>query len=233
VSTTSVILVRHGESVVTVRQVVGGLGTCEGLSALGVRQAEALRDRLADDKPSIDALWSSTLPRAVQTAEIIAPVLGVDEIVTDAELVEQWHGEAEGLGFTEARRRYEFFDMRAEPDRTFAPGGESLRRFHDRVAAALARMVDGHAGQTVLVVCHGGVIDVAFRTFLRLGLQSPFNLWTVNTSLSEFVVPNGGEHVGLPDGADIASVSAPVPVLRRYNDAAHLIGLPARTPVAS
>jgi probable phosphoglycerate mutase len=233
VPTTTVLLVRHGESVVTVRQVVGGLGTCEGLSALGVRQAEALRERLTQEQIPVDMLWSSTLPRALETAQILAPALGGTAVSTDAELVEQWHGDAEGLSFAEARRRYEFFDMRAEPDRTFAPGGESLRDFHHRVASALARLVHAHVDQTVLVVCHGGVIDVAFRVFLRLGLQTPFNLWTVNTSITEFVVPHETMPGPAIEGADIASVSASLPILRRYNDSAHLLGLPQRTPVAS
>ena len=65
---TRVILIRHGESVVTVRRVLGGPRTCVGLSDLGKLQAEKLRDRLASTKEiSADVLISSGYPRALET----------------------------------------------------------------------------------------------------------------------------------------------------------------------
>lgn len=224
VPTTQLLLVRHGESNVTVRQVVGGMGTCTGLSPLGVRQAEALRDRLAVEGCTVDGLWASTLPRAIQTAQIVNEALGVPDIATDAALVEHWHGEAEGMAFADVRARYRLFDMRTQPDRPLAPGGESLRAFHERAAGALGRVVAACHGRRVMVVCHGGVIDVAFREYLRLGLTTHVDLWTLNTSITEFALPDATEPTdafGAPRG----------PQLRRYNDAAHLAGLPARTPI--
>ena len=77
----------------------------------------------------------------------------------------------------------------------------------------LRRIEVEHEGATVLAVCHGGVIDAAFRTYLAIGLSDAFDLWTLNTSLTEFVITK----------SDVP------PQLRRYNDAAHLTGLPAKT----
>jgi len=76
---TRLILVRHGESEVTVRRVIGGPRSCTGLSPLGVQQAERLRDRLAEtgELAAATALFASEYPRAVETAEIIAPTLGL------------------------------------------------------------------------------------------------------------------------------------------------------------
>ena len=62
-------------------------------------------------------------------------------------------------------------------------------------------------------MCHGGVIDAAFRHYLSIGISGTFDLWTLNTSLTEFVVAEEGAR----------------PQLRRYNDAAHLAGLPLKT----
>ena len=73
---TTITLVRHAESNVTVSQIVGGELTCTGLSELGVRQAERLRQRLQLEGTTADVVLSSPLPRARETAEIIAPVLG-------------------------------------------------------------------------------------------------------------------------------------------------------------
>ena len=209
---TTIILVRHAESNVTVSQIVGGERTCSGLSELGVRQGERLRERLHDEGMTADVVLSSPLPRARQTAEILAPVLGAPiEYVADLE--EHRPGEADGCPFVDFADRFGLFDFRAELDRPFAPGGETTREFHDRVIASLRRIEAEHQGSTMFAVCHGGVIDAAFRFLLSIGIATPFDLWTLNTSLTEFVVAAGGTRTQL----------------RRYNDAAHLAGLPAKT----
>ncbi|MEO5838592.1 MAG: histidine phosphatase family protein [Acidimicrobiales bacterium] len=209
---TKIILVRHAESNVTVSQIVGGELTCTGLSELGVRQAHRLRDRWRHEGATADVVLSSPLPRARQTAEIVAPVLGQPiEFIPDLE--EQRPGEADGCPFVEFDERFGMFDFRAEPDRPLAPGGETLREFHERVVACLQRIEVEHSGTTVIVMCHGGVIDAAFRHYLSIDISGKFDLWTLNTSLTEFAVAEAGAR----------------PQLRRYNDAAHLAGLPAKT----
>ncbi len=211
-TSTRLILVRHGESQVTVRQVVGGERTCTGLSPLGVRQAEALRDRLRREGPwRLDALVTSTLPRAYETAAIIGTAFDIGPAERDPELVEHRPGDADGVAFADFADRFEAFDLRAHPDRRLASGGESLNEFHDRVVAAFAHIEERFAGGTVMVVCHGGVIDIMFRTYLGVGMQAPFDLWTLNTSVTEFVR------------------RSPRWLLRRYNDTAHLAGLPDKT----
>jgi probable phosphoglycerate mutase len=64
-----------------------------------------------------------------------------------------------------------------------------------------------------VVACHGGVIDAAFRQLLNTPPIGAFALYTLNTSITEFSRPSTGQVV-----------------LLRYNDAAHLAGLPAETP---
>jgi 2,3-bisphosphoglycerate-dependent phosphoglycerate mutase len=212
VNATRILLVRHAESNVTVNQVVGGELTCTGLSPLGLRQAERLRDRLLLERATADVLLSSPLPRARQTADIIGSALGAP-IEFVPELEEHRPGEADGCPFVDFPERFGMFDFRAEPDRPFAPGGETLREFYDRVVALLGRIEDQHLGATIVAVCHGGVIDAAFRHYLSIGISGAFDLWTLNTSLTEFAIAKPGGR----------------PQLRRYNDAAHLAGLPSKT----
>jgi probable phosphoglycerate mutase len=212
ISTTRLLLVRHGESNVTVRQVVGGERTCDGLSPLGVRQAEALRERFSrGDEVPVDVLIASTLPRAEETAQILSPGLGDLPVRTESELVEHRPGEADGIRFADFGARFGMFDPREEPDRPLAPGGESLRQFYVRVRTAIDAVVREHLGATVCIVCHGGVIDNAFRDLLGVGLEAPFDLWTLNTSITELRLRDDRW------------------TLLRYNDAAHLAGLPDRT----
>lgn len=215
-ASTTLTLVRHGESEVTVRQVFGGELSCTGLSPLGVQQAEALRDRLdRTGELSIEHLWASTLPRAVETAQVIASALGDPMLHTDADLQELRPGpEADGTPFGEYEERFGLFDQWDEPLRPIAPGGESLAEFHHRVERSLSSVASKANGQSVLIVCHGGVIDGAFRSLL--GYRHPVGLFSLNTSITQFQRVADGKSPGHW-------------TLVRYNDAAHLEGLPPKT----
>ena len=218
IAATSIVLVRHGESEVTVRRVIGGPRTCSGLSELGRRQAGALHDRLvAGGELTPTLLLSSGYPRAIQTAEAIAPALGLP-IVVDEALGEHDPGpDCDGLGFADFVDRFGMPDWESDPYAVTFPGGETVAEFHHRVGRAISRLVVEHAGGAIVVVCHGGVVDAAFRYLLRLPMTSGFDLHTLNTSLTEFRrVPTEGR----PSRWRLV----------RYNDAAHLVGLPAETP---
>jgi probable phosphoglycerate mutase len=212
---TRLVLVRHGESNATVARVIAGMRTCSGLSPLGIRQAEALRDRLAStgELGVVDNLLSSTMPRALETAEVLAPAFGDLVVERVADLREHDPGEADGLTFDAYVERYGVPDPERDAYVPISPGGESLAAFHLRAATALHGIARALAGRTVVVVCHGGIVDAALRSFLGLGLVGGFELWTRNTSLTELAL--------LPTGRWR---------LVRYNDSAHLAGLPDATP---
>ncbi len=211
---TRLVLIRHGESQAAVEGVVAGARGCTGLSDLGRRQAEALRDRLADTGELVaDVLVSSTLPRAIETAEVIAPALGAGEILQVHELCELQPGECDAITWEEYDERYGV-DMKANPYRPIAPGGESLAEFNVRVGKALALLADEHEGRSVVVACHGGVVVGSMVSFLGLPAQRPLvvELPVTNTSITEWERRAGA---GVP----------PPWRLLRYNDAAHLGGV--------
>src|SRR3954469_17682935 len=86
---TRLVLIRHGESVSTVERRIGGIRTCGGLSPLGFKQAEALAARLTrTGEIKAEVLLASTMLRALQTAEIIAPALGELPVLSEAGLCE-------------------------------------------------------------------------------------------------------------------------------------------------
>jgi broad specificity phosphatase PhoE len=211
---TRVLLVRHGESNVTVRRVVGGPRTCDGLSELGRRQAEALRDRFArEGTPKVDRLVASAYPRAIQTAEVLDRVLGRTVEVVEGFGEHDPGPDCDGVSFDEFVRRYGTPDWESDPHAVTFPGGETIAEFQLRVGAALRQTVEASSGQTVLVVCHGGVIDTIVRLALRTAPTGLFELHTKNTSITELVRLSAGRWR-----------------LERYNDAAHLVGLPEATP---
>ena len=209
---TRLVLIRHGESNVTVRGVIGGPRSCDGLSDLGRQQAERLLDRLsATGELASTALISSAYPRARETAEIIQPSIGLD-IEIDAAFGEHDPGpECDGLPYQEFIDTHGTPDWGGDPHGVVFPGGETVADFHHRVAGALSKTLRQHAGGVIVVVCHGGVIEAAFRYIVRFP-AAPFDLHSLNTSLTEFAQTHPGRWR-----------------LVRYNDAGHLAGLPGGT----
>ena len=204
---TRLVLVRHGEAQAHLDGVVAGPKGCTGLSDLGRRQATALRDRLAStgELTGATVLYASILPRAVETAEIIAPALGSLDIQQDCELCELHPGECDGITWSEYDARY-----RVTPwygDRVMSPGGESWVDFMARTARALTALVERHPGETVVVACHGGVIIGSMVCGLGLDGADDRGLHPENTSLTEWTCSRDRWR------------------LRRFNDAAHLTGL--------
>jgi probable phosphoglycerate mutase len=209
---TRLVLIRHGESRVAVDRIVGGMRGDRGLTPLGVTQSSLLRDRLlaSQEFGPVDVLISSVLPRAVETAEIIAPAFGFSpsHVVKDSDLHELSPGEADGLTWDEFEKVFGDPGMRQNPYARIAPGGESIAEFQLRVGRAFAQVAADHDGQTVVIACHGGVIDTSMVLFLglpRFGTLAEFH--TANTSITEW----------WRDGTD-----GPWRLVR-YNDSAHLL----------
>ena len=208
------ILIRHGESNATVQRIIGGPISCTGLSELGRQQAGALAGRLArTGEIAANRLIASTYARAVETAEILAPALGGLPVEQIYELGEHFPGPVcDGLTFGEFVERYGNPEWNGNPYDVTFPGGETLGAFHHRVAEAIHSIVTTSAHDTVVIVCHGGVINVIVRELLRAPVTRGFELYTVNTSLTEFV-----------------DAEPTTWRMLRYNDSAHLEGLPRET----
>lgn len=212
---TRLVFIRHGESQVFVDRIVGGLVACNGLSDLGRRQASALRERLSATREldPVDLLVASTMPRARETAEIIAPAVGALPVVEDEAFCERHPGEADGMSYDDAIAKYGYDDFEDDPSIALSPGGESWIEFHMRVGSAVRRVAAEHADRTIVIACHAGVIDAAIRGLLDLPMVGGFELFTQNTALSELVLVPARER------------RTERWRLLRYNDAAHLAGL--------
>ena len=218
--TTNLYLIRHGEAHSNVESVIGGMNGDLGLTERGVRQAQALAERLRGGEITPDVLYASTLPRARQTAEYVAEALGMP-ITWDDDLHELRPGQADGLHVDEARERFEGFKhFLHEAYMPVAPEGESWGSFQMRVSAALERLVTLHKDQTIMLVTHGGVIEVSFLHFLELGPQARQRLafharntaitrwrrWESSSGRVEWqlVVHNDHRHLVALDAADAA-----------------------------
>lgn len=185
---THLYFVRHGQAVVNVTGAMGGPRGDTGLTMLGRAQAVRLRDRLSTGEIRADILLASSLPRARETADIVAPALGLP-VLLDDELQELRVGpEADGLSKDEYTRRFGWTDIVVNPLTPVDPGGESWARFMLRVGETITRIAEEHRGKTVFIVCHGGVIDGSFVHFFGLNAHEfpRARFHTTNTSLTHW-----------------------------------------------
>ena len=186
-SGTRLLMIRHGESRANAEGLAGGPLGDGGLTELGRRQAVALRDRLlmSAELDGTSAFYTSTLPRAIQTAEIIAEALGDLVAIPDAELCEIGVGEGDGLSWTAFVERFGAPDWALDPFAVTAPGGESLMGFYERCRQAIARLVERHPGQLVVLVVHGGFIEQAMKVYQGLEGQVRLKPRIENCSMTE------------------------------------------------
>jgi probable phosphoglycerate mutase len=207
---TRVVLVRHGESFATVDRYIGGLRSCKGLTDLGKAQAKALGERLArTSELNVDAVVSSSYPRAKQTADIYAPFIGHADIDVRPGFGEHDPGPVcDGMKFDDFVAQYGRPDFNGDPNAVVFPGGETLAQFHARVIAAFQELERDYRGKTVMVTCHGGTIDALLRHCLQTSQTGRFEVYTKNCSLTELFRPR--ENIWR---------------LLRYNDHAHLADL--------
>lgn len=204
---THLVLVRHGEAVCNVSGVCGGRIGCEGLTDRGRHQVEALRDRLlaTGELAGADALYASILPRAIETAELLAPALAargadgepgpIPPVGVDCGLCELHPGEADGLTWDVFSERFATIDWDVDPGQPIAPGGESWTGFVNRVSATLDVLAARHPGQLVVAACHAGVVEASLLAKLPVagGLAGArLQLRTRHASMTSWEIE--GEH---------------------------------------
>lgn len=183
-SPTRLLAIRHGETEWNSEQrFQGHLNSV--LNREGLAQAAALGERLARER--FDLLISSDLGRALQTAGAVAQRTGHD-IVVDARLRERNMGIFQGLTPQEVRAHYpdDYARHSANDPDYVIPGGESMRQLFERSVACFADLAERHAGMTLAVVTHGGVLAMLYRHATAMPLEAPRNFPLHNTGVSRF-----------------------------------------------
>jgi probable phosphoglycerate mutase len=215
---TRIVLLRHGEAVCNINGVVGGARGCTGLTELGREQVAAVADRLTvtGELRGTGALYSSTLPRAIETAELLRPFLGDGRltITQDRALRELDPGQADALTWRQVIEQFGVPEWDTDPGCLIAPGGESWTGFVGRVAGALQALAERHPGQLVVAAVHAGVIEAAMISFLQIPPEAHRRGWArvLHASLSEWEWVPGEARWVLLRFNDACGVPGPVPV---------------------
>ena len=179
---THFVLIRHGETAWNVEHRLQG-HTDIPLNECGQWQAQQAAHALTAI-PFV-AIYSSDLLRAKATAEIIAAEHELAVSLMPA-LRERHYGVFEGLCTDDIAAQYPAAYaawQTREPDYVI-PGGESLCDLYNRVCAAFSQIVAHHAGQTIGLVAHGGVLDCLYRFINQLPLSTPRDFSLHNASLN-------------------------------------------------
>lgn len=167
---TRIFVVRHGETEWNRAKTYQGQMDSP-LSALGIKQAQAVASALRDEK--IDVIYCSDLGRAFHTAQIVSEPHGL-VVITDRRLRERHLGVFQGLKNDEMVAKYadDVAKYRSGDPDHIIPGGESSRQRYERSITCLQDIVAKHPGENILIVTHGGVV----RGFLEMVLHLPTNV---------------------------------------------------------
>ena len=188
------ILVRHGQSTWNREHRIQGQ-LDPPLSDEGRHQVELLGRRLAGRH--LAGFYASDLKRAFETAEAIGAFVDLIPEPTPG-LREIYLGDWEGLRTDEIAERFPdaWARWRQEPDWDLVPGGEGAARFEARVIATLDEILDRHSHGDVLVVTHGGVIQVALHRVIGRPSRGLFPFKIQNASISLIEVRRGRMVIG-------------------------------------
>lgn len=186
---TRLIVVRHGETAWNVdTRIQGHLDI--PLNATGLWQARQLGDALAGE--AISAIYTSDLLRARKTAQAVADATGA-ALVDEPGLRERAFGSFQGRTFAEIEAEHPEQARRwRQRDPDYAPdGGESLRVLRERVIDTTHRLAARHPGELVLLVTHGGVLDVLYRAATRQDIQAPRTWQLGNAAINRLLWTHG------------------------------------------
>jgi 2,3-bisphosphoglycerate-dependent phosphoglycerate mutase len=150
-----------------------------GLSELGRRQAEALATWLVPEE--LDAIYTSPMRRAVETATPVGEALGLTVTADDA-LAEY---DADAMAYIPIE------ELRAAGDPRWMEVPDDIAGFQSRVVGGVDRLAAAHPSQRVALICHGGVINVVVSAVLGVGPQMLF--LPAYTSISRVLVASTGQ----------------------------------------
>lgn len=175
----NLLVIRHGQSEADILNVIEGRADFE-LTELGKKQAGLMADWVKSHF-QVDKIFSSPLKRAEQTANLLSVKTNI-EVLYDDELMEFQNGLIAGLSREEANEKY------PEPfikyPHTELYNMESMIQFRMRAETALSKIInENNPDYTIAIVGHGGIINMLFRSFLELPVNTRISLATGDTGI--------------------------------------------------
>jgi broad specificity phosphatase PhoE len=176
------------------------------LDEVGKKQAEVSAKRVAEWQ--LNAIYSSPLRRAMETAQSLARPIGL-EVRTLPDIIDIDYGQWQGLSPEEAEAKDGGLYQKwlRNPHQVSFPGGESLAEVRDRAAAAIDKLIAQHNKETIALVSHKVVCQVMVLSLLGLELSHFWDVVQDVCAVNYFEVRGG------------------IPSALLINDTCHLEGL--------
>ena len=199
---TRILAIRHGETAWNVdTRIQGQLDI--GLNDTGRWQAQRTAQALAHE--DIAAVYSSDLSRAFETAQTIAKALsarGALKVVPHLGLRERHFGHFQGKTWAEIEAHWpDDARLWRQRDPSWSPvEGESLLQLRERIAQCVHALAQQHKGEQIVLVAHGGVMDVLYRLATGQSTQAPRTWHLGNAAINRLLwTPQGLSLVGWGD----------------------------------
>lgn len=186
---TEFIIVRHGETAWNAAGIIQG-HLDSPLNEEGLAQALLVGERLGHE--NFDAFYCSDLGRARQTAQPLADRRGTLPILSPA-IRERHLGVFQGLNSAQCQEKYpeDYRRFHERDPEHVVPQGESIRQLYERAGGFLVDLAKRHVSQRVVIVTHGGVLDVLHRFVRGMPLGQPRDFTVYNASLNHIAHNNG------------------------------------------
>lgn len=197
------LVIRHGQSIADIEDRFEGRADFE-LTDLGVEQAKRVSNWVKEHHRPDDII-SSPLKRASMTAQIVSEKCGVTVTFED-EIMEWNNGLLAGLKREVGMKKFPLPSGGRKPHDTYAET-ESYIQFRARAETFLSKLLSENSGASekrICIVSHGGFINMLFRSFLRLPVDTDISvasgdtgvhLWRVNDNDRRVIFTNYQEHI--------------------------------------
>ena len=197
------ILVRHGQTDWNRQMRYQGQSDIE-MNETGIWQVTQAAERLASEK--IDFIYSSDLKRARQTAKIIASKHNMVESIQESPLLREMNfGDFEGMHFSQMDRKYRLIfsadpSWRSSGPNVRVPNGESIADLGTRIDEFIKTVEQHELEETVLIVAHGGPLQVLICQLLGIGLERWWQIRLSGASVSILETYPQGASITLING---------------------------------
>lgn len=184
---TTIFLIRHGQTEYNRMGLLQGRGIDAPLDSTGLEQSQAVARHLRQEK--VGQIFTSSLSRAINTAQIIAEELQLEIGGCYKDLDEMDFGTAEGRDFTEVNDELQFLYkqwQKGDFDTGFE-SGESPLQVLERANACMMNIIREHEGEHIVFVIHGRLIRIILSHWLGIGLQRMHEIQHANTSVNKLI----------------------------------------------
>jgi probable phosphoglycerate mutase len=205
---TRILAIRHGETAWNVETRLQGHLDIP-LNDTGLLQADRLA-RALTGRETVNAIYASDLSRAHTTAQALANAMG-HTVRTHEGLRERHFGVFQGRTFAEVQAEWPEHAVqwrKRVPDWAPPGGGESLLLLNERIVDTVNQLAAQHTGQQMVLVAHGGVLDILYRAATHLDLQAPRTWSLTNTAVNRLLwTPEGLSLVGWGDTSHLDALA--------------------------